>query len=136
MTVRLVVFALIAVSSILAQDSGGSRIVRARDYQFNIDAAKVWLDTGIDLAKGDLVHVYGGVLACGGPALPQDAHLPSPSAPVGGLVMKLHPDAPPVLASPEAELPVMDLSHLYLGVNGWNCSGKLAARVHIEKAKR
>ena len=39
----------------------------------------------------------------------------------------------PVVASPDAQLPVIGSSHLYLGVNGGQCTGKLAARVHVEK---
>jgi hypothetical protein len=36
----------------------------------------------------------------------------------------------------DAELPVIGSSHLYLGVNGWQCTGKLPARVHVEKPQR
>lgn len=72
----------------------------------------------------------------GGASLTEQAHLPLPSAPAGALLAKLHAEAKPVLATPEAELPVIDPSHLYLGVNGWQCTGKLPARVHIEKPQR
>ncbi|MFZ0296650.1 MAG: hypothetical protein WAL52_23760 [Candidatus Sulfotelmatobacter sp.] len=106
---------------------------RGKDPWFNIDAKNVWLDTGLTIPKGDLVHVYGGVLACT-VLSPQRPHLPLPSAPVGVLLMKLHAEDKPVLASPDGELPAMDnASRLYLGVNGWQCCGKLPARVHIEK---
>lgn len=105
----------------------------AKDYSFNIDAKHVWLDTGLNIAKGDLVHVYGGVLACTVLA-PEKPHLPLPSAPVGMLLMKLHAEDKPVLATPDAELPAIDnASRLYLGVNGSQCSGKLSASVQIEK---
>jgi hypothetical protein len=90
-------------------------------------------DTGLDLHTGDRVFVYGGVLGCGGPSLTEKAHLPLPSGPAGALLAKLQPEAEPVVASPDAELPVIGSSHLYLGVNGWRCTGKLPARVHIEK---
>jgi hypothetical protein len=60
--------------------------------------------------------------------------LPPPSGPAGALLAKLQPEAKPVVASPDAELPVIASSHLYLGVNGWQCSGKLLARVTRREA--
>jgi hypothetical protein len=104
----------------------------AKDYWFDVDAEQVWTDTGLDFQKADRVFVYGGVLACG-PSLTEKAHLPLPSGPAGVLLAKLQPEAKPVVASPEAELPVVGSSHLYLGVNGWRCTGKLPARVHVER---
>lgn len=128
-------FAFLFASSMTAQQSTTppkTNLV-AKDPWFNIDAKNVWLDTGVDIPKGDLVHVYGGVLACT-VVSPKKPHLPLPSAPVGVLLMKLHAEDKPVPASPDAELPAIDnASRLYLGVNGWQCSGKLPARVHIEK---
>ena len=64
------------------------------------------------------MFVYGGVLACGGPSLTEKAHLPLPLGPAGALLAKPQPEAKPVVASPDAELPVIGSSHLYLGVNG------------------
>jgi hypothetical protein len=104
----------------------------AKDYWFDVDAEQVWTDTGLDFQKADRVFVYGGVLACG-PSLTEKAHLPLPSGPAGVLLAKLQPEAKPVVASPEAELPVVGSSHLCLGVNGWRCTGKLPARVHVER---
>ncbi|MGA9509783.1 MAG: hypothetical protein WBV55_14305 [Candidatus Sulfotelmatobacter sp.] len=120
-------------SSMTAQQLATKTNLGAKDRWFDIDAKNVWLDTGLTIAKGDLVHVYGGVLACT-VLSPEKPHLPLPSAPVGVLLMKLHAEDKPVPASPDAELPAIDnASRLYLGVNGWQCSGKLPARVHIEK---
>ena len=119
--------------SMTAQQLASKTNLVAKDTWFNIDAKNVWLDTGLTIPKGDLVHVYGGMLACTDLS-PQKPHLPLPSAPVGALLMKLHAEDKPVLASPDGELPAMDnASRLYLGVNGWECSGKLPARVHVEK---
>jgi hypothetical protein len=103
-----------------------------KDYSFSVPAELVWMDTGIDLSAGDRVHISGGILDCAGPYPSEKAHLPLPSAPGGALIAKVHAEAAPVLATPDAELPVIDPSHLYLGVNAWQCHGKLPAKVHIE----
>jgi hypothetical protein len=131
-------FAFLIAPLVSAQKSGGSphSTMVAKDYWCDVDAAQVWTDTGLDFQKGDRVFVYGGVLACGGPSLTEKAHWPLPSGPAGVLLAKLQPEAKPVIASPDAELPVIGSSHLYLGVNGWQCTGKLPARVHVEKPQR
>jgi hypothetical protein len=53
-------------------------------------------------------------------------------APGGALLVKLQPEATPILASPDADLPIHVPSHLYLGVNGWQSHGTIPARVHVE----
>ena len=131
----IALFACLIVSSAAAQQSTNpaKTDLLAKDYSFNIDAKHVWLDTQLDIPKGDLVHVYGGVLACT-VLSPEKPLLPLPSAPVGVLLMKLHAEDKPVVATPDAELPALDnASRLYLGVNGSQCSGKLQAKVQIEK---
>lgn len=105
----------------------------AGDFKFFVAASKVWTDTGLDLDPGDRVSVRGGVLSCGGPTPSEKAHLPMPSAPGGALLLKLHGEAKPILASPDADVPIVDAGHLYLGVNGWDCRGKISARVHVER---
>jgi hypothetical protein len=123
-------------SSVAAQKSAtpSKTPIVGKDYRFDVDAQNVWLDTGLDIPKGDLVHVYGGVLDCGAPVSPsKNESLPLPSAPTGALLMKLHDDGKPVLASPDAEMPALDNSRLYLGINGGECTGKLPARVHVRK---
>jgi hypothetical protein len=133
----IAVLTLLVAPSMTAQTRVGSKTATvAKDYSFTVDGKELWLDTGLDLQEGDLVFVYGGVLACGGPSLNEKAHLPLPSAPGGALLAKLHPEAKPVLATPDAELPVIDPSRLYLGVNGAHCTGKLPAKVHVETAER
>jgi hypothetical protein len=106
------------------------------DYSFKVAASQVWTDTGLDLQPGDRVHIYGTVMACEGPKPSEKAHLPLPSAPGGALLAKLHGEAGPILASPDADLPIVDPSHLYLGVNGWSCHGTLTAKVHVTWRKR
>jgi hypothetical protein len=106
-----------------------------KDYSFTVPAAKPWTDTGLDLARGQIVHVYGSVVSCGAVTPVEKHSLPLPSAPAGVLLAKVHLDAPPVNATPDAELPIIDPSHLYLGVNGSNCAGgTIPAKVHVEPA--
>jgi hypothetical protein len=107
-----------------------------KDYTFRIAASQVWTDTGLDLEPGDRVHIYGKVMACEGPNPSEKAHLPLPSAPGGALLAKLHGEANPILASPDADLPIIENSRLYLGVNGWACHGILSCKVHVEWHKR
>jgi hypothetical protein len=104
-----------------------------QDYSLKVDASQPWNDTGLDLEAGDLVHIYGGAIACGGPYPSEKKYLPLPSAKGGSLLVKLHADAQPVSATPDAEIPIVSASHLYLGVNGINCSGTLPAKVHVER---
>ena len=40
-------------------------------------------------------------------------------------------EAGPILASPDADMPIIENSRLYLGVNGWHCHGTVAAKVHV-----
>ena len=101
------------------------------DYKFQVPAGNVWTDTGLDLNPGDRVQIRGGIVDCGSPTPSEKAHLPLPSAPGGTLLAKLHAEEPPVSASPDADIPIVDPSHLYLGVNAWGCEGKTLATVHV-----
>ena len=101
------------------------------DYTFRVSASR-WTDTGINLNPGDRVHISGGVLDCQGPAYQEKAHVPVASAPAGALLVKLHMEEAGVSASPDAELPVMDPSHLYLGVNCEFHNGTTIAKVHVD----
>ena len=133
-TLRFVaVFTVLLASAIFAQTSKTSprKSEPPKDYSFTVAANQVWTDTGLDLEAGDRVHIYGAVLACEGPTRSEKAHLPLPSAPGGALLAKVHAEAGPILASPDADLPILDSSHLYLGVNGWHCHGTMPAKVHV-----
>ena len=101
------------------------------DYSFTVSTEHVWTDTGLDFEPGDRVHVYGAVAACEGQTPSEKAHLPLPSAPAGSLLVKLHGEAGPILASPDADLPIIDNGRLYMGVNGWHCHGTIVAKVHV-----
>jgi len=122
----------------LAQTSGPptQKATPPSNYTFKVTASQVWTDTGIDLEGGDRVHIYGTVMACEGPKPSEKAHLPLPSAPGGALLAKLHGEAAPILASPDADIPIVDIAHLYLGVNGWTCHGTINAKVHVDWHKR
>jgi hypothetical protein len=126
-------FLLLVVSYALARkpQTENSKPQLPKDHSFTIDAHRPWNDTGLDLHPGELVHIYAGVVACGAPAPGEKYALPLPSAPAGTLLVKLHAEADPVLASPDAEFPIMHPSHLLLGVNGTHCTGTISVSVHV-----
>ena len=99
--------AFLLVSLVLAQSSktAPKKSAPPQDYSFTVTASQVWTDTGLDLEAGDRVHVYGTVMACEGPTPSEKAHLPLPSAPGGSLLVKVHGETAPILASPDADLP-------------------------------
>jgi len=125
-----ILFALVVVAS-FAQTSKQDP-PKPRDYSFKVSTERVWTDTGLDLEKGDRVHVYGAVVACEGQTPSEKAHLPLPTAPAGSLLVKLHGEARPILASPDADIPIVENGRLYLGINGWHCHGIISAKVRVE----
>ena len=128
----LVIPVLIGSLTFAQNSRTASPVPATQDYSFSVPAGQVWTDTGIDLNPGDRVHISGSVINCAGPTPTEKLHLPLPSAPGGALLAKLHAEAEPVLASPDAEFAITDPSHLYLGVNGWRCPGKTPAKVRVE----
>jgi len=116
-----------------AQTSTAPSRAAAQDYSFTIPGSWGWLDTNIELYPGDRVHITGAVIDCAGPTPTEILDVPLPSAPVGALLAKLHAEAEPVLATPDAEFSITAPSHLFLGVNGWRCPGKIPAKVHVER---
>jgi hypothetical protein len=90
----------------------------AEDYTFSVPADQTWVDTHIDLYPGDRVYVSGAVIECGGLNHTSKINVPIPSAPIGALLAKLQLEAHPILATPDAQLAIVDPSHIYLGVNG------------------
>lgn len=130
---RVWMIALLVAAIAFAQDSQSPpKKQRPKDYVFTVATEHVWSDTGLDLESGDRVHVYGQVVACEGQTPSEKAHLPLPSAPAGSLLVKLHGGSNPILASPDADLPIIESGRLYLGVNGWHCHGTISAKVHVE----
>lgn len=132
----VLIFLLTSLSLGQSSKAAPKKSAPQQDYTFTVSASQVWTDTGLDLDAGDRVHVYGTVMACEGTTPSEKAHLPLPSAPGGSLLVKVHAETAPILASPDADLPILDPSHLYLGVNGWHCHGTIAAKVHVDWHKR
>jgi hypothetical protein len=128
---RILLVSALLTSTAVAQVSPPSS-KKPKDYTFTVATERVWTDTALDLEPGDRVHIYGAVMACEGQTPSEKAHLPLPSAPAGSLLTKLHGEAGPILASPDADLPIIQNSRLYLGINGWHCHGTIAAKVHVE----
>lgn len=102
------------------------------DYSFRIKAHRIWTDTGLNLNPGDRIHVSGAITVCEELAPTGNARLPLPSAPRGALLVKLDADTPPILASPDADLPILNSSQLYLGINGFHCRGTVPVTVHVD----
>ena len=133
----LVFLVIFSLSGIFAQSAKPvPQKPKRQDCTFRINAARVWTDTGLELERGDRVHIHGSDIDCGGPYPEEKFHLPLPSAPGGALLAKLQPEATPVLATPGATFSIIAPSHLYLGVNGWQCSGTIPARVHVDWGQR
>jgi hypothetical protein len=123
---------LLTTTSFAQNTQAATNKPRPTDYVFRVATEHVWTDTGLDLESGDRVHVYGKVVACEGQTPSEKAHLPLPSAPAGSLLVKLHGESNPILASPDADLPIIESGRLYLGINGWRCHGTISANVHVE----
>jgi len=128
----LLAFLLLAGNGLAQNSKAPLRKPLPRDYSFTVVTERVWTDTGLDLQHGDRVHVYGAVVACEGQTPSEKGHLPLPSAPAGSLLLKLHGEANPILASPDADLPIIENSRLYLGINGWHCHGSIVAKVRVD----
>ncbi len=112
-----------------------------KDYSFTVPASQAWTDTGPDLQTGDVVQISSTVSGCGSPATstnPQEQNLPVPSAPVGTLIVKLHPqDAAPLAVGTSKELHIEAASRLSFSANGGNCSaGSFAVKVHVVPASQ
>ena len=131
MKTRVPLFTLVVFAAAALAQNAKPAAPKPPDYSFTISTERVWTDTGLDLEPGDRVHVYGAVVACEGQTPSEKAHLPLPSAPAGSLLLKLHGEAGPILASPDADMPIIENSRLYLGVNGWHCHGTIATKVHV-----
>ncbi len=112
-----------------------------KDFSFTVPASQAWTDTGPDLQKGDVVQISSTVSGCGSPATSansQEQSLPVPSAPVGSLIAKLHPqDAAPLAVGANKELHIEAASRLSFSANGGNCTaGSFAVKVHVVPANQ
>jgi hypothetical protein len=119
-------------ASLLAQQSKPPSIqVLLSAYTFQVHTSQQWTDTGLDLERGDKIHITGTERACEGPWSGKE-HLLVRSAPAGALLAKIDLDAAPIVASPDLELPILGPSHLYLGINAWQCHGTIPVKVQVE----
>jgi len=132
-SISVALWALVAVVQNAPTAQRPQTDTATQDYSFEIPANHIWTDTGIDLRAGDRIHVFGPVIACGSVQRSDKEHLLLPSAPAGALLAKVDLEAAPMNASPDLDMPIMNASHLYLGVNGYACSGKLPVKVHIQR---
>ena len=129
---------VVAPSPSIAQTSAPASPA-GKDYSFTIPANQPWTDTGPDLQSGELLQISVSETQGCRPATSNDGSqekdLPLPSAPAGSLIVKLHSsDSNPLAVHSGSEIHVVEPSHLYLGVNGGNCAGSLAVKVHVSPA--
>jgi len=119
---------LAAAGSVFSQTGPAA----GKDYTIAVPAGASWTDAGIDLQAGDDVQVAtSSTLSCENSSSGQA--LPLASAPAGSLIARLKEGAAPVAAA-NASLHVVDTGHLFLAVNGGNCSGSFTAKVHVAAA--
>jgi len=123
---------LLPLASLASAQNTEARPVQ-QDYSFRVKASPDWTDTGLILNPGDRIHIRGASAACEGVLPNEKAHLLLPSAPGGSLLAKFQLEEPPVLASPDADLPIIEPSHLYLAVNGWQCHGTIPVKVQVQR---
>ncbi len=129
-------FAIALPNFVLAQKPTRPSIELAvQDYSFRVPARPSWSDTQIDLEPGDRIHIYGSMSDCEGPAHNEKAHLILRSAPAGALLARLELEAAPVVATPDADMPIVVPGHLYLAVNGLDCYGTIPVRIHLERGQ-
>lgn len=136
-TLLLLLAVSLVSSGLLAQETARSPEPAAtQDYSFKIPGNHVWTDTGIDLHPGDRLHVSGAVTDCSGPMPSEKSHLLLPSAPAGVLLAKVELAGPSMVASTDIDVPIINPSHLYLGVNGYQCSGTIPVNIRVERKNR
>jgi len=129
---------LVLSSPALSAQTTAAAAAAGKDYSFTVSTSRPWTDTGPDLQAGDLVQISSvGGQSCGalGGDNSQQTNLPLPSAPVGSLIAKLQAaDTQPQAVASGTEIHVSETSHLYLGVNGGQCSGSFVVKVHVVPA--
>lgn len=127
---RLLLAILILSSPLLSQTKPQPH----QDYSFRVKADRLWTDTGLDLHPHDRIHITGAVTTCQSLGPNEKQHLILSSAPVGALLATLHPEGKPLSASTDLDVPIIDPSHLYLGINGWQCNDIVPVKVHVDRA--
>ena len=134
MKTRVRLFALVVFASAALAQNAKPAAPKPQDYSFTISTERVWTDTGLDLEPRDRVHVYGASRRMRGPNSQRKGALAIALRARRSCSAKLHGEAGPILASPDADMPIIENSRLYLGVNGWHCHGTIAAKVHVTLA--
>ena len=105
-----------------------------KNYTLNLRLGANWIDTGLQLHPGDLVHVVAGTSSCGfGWHRFQD--LPLPSAPAGVVLAKLAPEDKPIPVTPDAQFAPVVPRHLYLALNGDTCEVNIPVKVQVQRDK-
>jgi LssY C-terminus len=102
----------------------------ATDFHFTVTTKPDWTDTGLDLVTGEIIQISAGESTCS--ATNAGTALPLPSAPAGSLLARLHAQgADPVSVGRSKEVKVEEPGHLFLGVNGTDCTVSFTVDVHV-----
>jgi len=108
--------------------------VTPSDYNFTVNTAQPWTDTGLDLQTGEVLQISASGSGCAqsSAVAAPEANLPLPSAPAGSLIARLHSQgAAPLLIGTSQKLTIEEAGHLYLGVNGASCEVSFAVKIHV-----
>jgi hypothetical protein len=124
---------LLSILPLFAQTTPATEPPAGKDYSFTIPANGNWLDTKVDLDKGDAVQISPASAGCTTQASTTSGTLPLASIPAGSVIVRLAQSATPLPVGSSGEIDVDQAGHLYLGLNG-PCPASVAVKVHVGPA--
>ena len=123
------------------QDPTPANAFAGLTYNMTISPNEAWVDTRIDLHPGDALQINAGPNTGGcspnGAKTSQNDTLPLNTALPGALIGKLSEDGTPFFVGSGKELKVMQLEHLYLGLNisgPLPCTGDILVELRLISA--
>ena len=131
------------IISLLArgQDLTPANAFASLTYNLTISPTEAWVDTGIDLHPGDALQIDAvtstGGCSPNGAKTSQNDTLPLNTALPGALIGKLSEDGTFFFVGSRKELKVVQLEHLYLGLNASGplpCTGDILVKLQLMSA--
>jgi len=123
------------------QDRTPANAFAGLTYNLTISPTEAWVDTRIDLHPGDALQINavtsGGGCSPNGAKTSQNDTLPLTTALPGALIGKLSADGTLFFVGSRKELKVMQLEHLYLGLNAsgpLSCTGDILVKLQLISA--
>src|SRR5205814_3842812 len=124
-----------------AQDRTPANAFAGLTYNLTISPTEAWVDTRIDLHPGDVLQInaVSSTRGCSpnGAKTPQNDTLPLNTALPGALIGKLSEDGTLFFVGSRKELKVVQLEHLYLGLNAsgpLSCTGDILVKLQFISA--